>query len=392
MTGTLRIVRVLPFWAEAFGGPVAQARLVHRELLARGHDVRLVTADAGMPASVPRDTWHELDGVPTFVARAGVLAQSPPYVPPRSAKAALRSALGDCDVAALHVGLSAWGPMLARSAGRAGVPFVYNAEGALDPVRLAVKRWQKRAFVALYERRVLRQAAAVHVVTDAEREDVHRLGAPSDRIHVIPNGVVLPPPPDAAARTRGRARLGVPQHARLLLFLGRLHPLKGIDLALAAAAPVLRERADLHFVIVGPDDGAGAAVRAGIATLGCGERVRVLPAMHGDAKAEALAAADVFVLTSRSEGLPNAVLEAAAAGVPAWISTACRLPEVAEYGAGAVAEPEPAALRAALAAVLAAVDAGDAMRKNARTMVAERFTLAAVVDRLEALYAGLVRR
>lgn len=391
MTRGLRIVRVLPFYGNRHGGPVVQARLVNRELVARGHRVVVLSSDLDQPEATPRDTWCEHDGCRTFFARAGALAGVPPFVPPRAARAALAEALGDCDVATVNVGLSRWGNLLATLGRRAGVPFVYNAEGALDPVRLRVKRWRKVAFVALCERPVLRAAAAVHAVTTAEAADVARLGGDPARVHVIPNGVVLPPEPTAEQRARGRRRLGVPAAARLVLFLGRLHALKGIDLALAAAAAQLRARPDLHFAIVGPDDGAQATVRSAAAALGCGERVRVHAAVHGEAKHDVLAAADVFALTSRSEGLPNAALEAAAAGLPLWLTEHCRLPEVAEFAAGVVAPLERGALEAALAELLADVDGERRMAANARTMVAARFAIGAVVDRLEALYRGLVR-
>lgn len=392
MNDPLHIVRVMPFHGDRFGGPVAQARLVNRALCARGHRVTVVSADLDQPPTLPRDRWFELDGCTTFFATAGSFASAPPYLPPRAARRAVAEALATADLATVHVGLSRWGNLVAGLGARHRVPFVYNAEGALDPVRLRQKRWQKALFVALCERPVLRAAAAVHAVTAAEAADAMRLGAEPTRVHVIPNGVEVPTPHDAAQRAHGRQRLGVPMHARLLLFLGRLHPLKGLDLALAAAAPLLAHRPELHFAIVGPDDGAADALRRTIAQLGLTTQVRLHAPVQGEAKAEVLAAADVFALTSRSEGLPNAALEAAAVGLPLWLTEACHLPEVAEFGAGRIAAADPAALQVALAELLAEVDAGGPAAANARTMALARFSLGSVVDGLEALYRAVRRR
>lgn len=392
MTRRLRILRVLPFFGDAFGGPVAQAHRVHRELLARGHEVRLLSSDLGLAPEVARDAWHERDGVQCFFARAAGLAAQPPYRVPRAAQLAVREALANADVATLNVGLSLWGTTLARVTARARVPFVYNAEGALDPVRLRVKWLQKQLFLRCCERRVLRRASAIQAVTADEADAIVQQGAMRERVHVIPNGVVLPPAPAPGLRERGRERLAVPQNAFVILFFGRLHDLKGIDLLLAAAAPLLGGKRDVRLAIVGPDDGVGAALQRQALGLGVQDRVVFHRGVGERGKAEVFAAADVFALTSRSEGLPNAALEAAAAGLPLLVSEGCHLPEVAEFKAGTICALDLPSITAALTCFQA--DAGLRQRcgEGARRMAAARFELGRVVDRLEALYQGLAAR
>lgn len=384
----LRILRVLPFYGAEFGGPVVQARLVNRELIARGHEVRVVSSDLGMPATVCRDAWREHDGVSSFFARARGLARVPPYLPPRAARRTIAAALQSVDVATIHVGLSWWGSAVASACARAAVPFVYNAEGALDPVRLRLKRLQKRLFLASCERSVLRRASALQAVTAFEATCLAQQGAAAARVHVIPNGVELPAP-QLARRAAGRARLGLQDGARVVLFLGRRDALKGLDLLLEAAAPLLRAQPDLHLAIVGPPGNADAALRARAAALGVQTQLHLHAAVAHDAKAEVLAAADLFALTSRSEGLPNAALEAAAAGLPLLLTDACHLPEVVAFGAGRQCAVEVGAIAAALGELLG--DAGELQRcaAGARRMATERFAITRVVDQLEQLYRQL---
>ncbi|MCA8963476.1 MAG: glycosyltransferase [Planctomycetes bacterium] len=389
MTARLCIVRVLPFFGEAFGGPVAQAQRVHRELLARGHEVQLLSSDLGLPDDVPRDTWHDRDGVRTFFARARGWGTRPPYAPPRPAVRALREALTNADVASVNVGLSLWGPALARHAAAARVPFVYNAEGALDPVRLRLKAMQKRVFLGCCERRVLRGAAAIQAVTEHEATALFDQGAARERVHVIPNGVALADPPTAAQRRRGRERLGLPQDAVVVLFFGRLHAVKGLDLLIDAAAPLLRGPGEVHLAVVGPDEGAGPAVRRQVQALGLQHRVHIHGGVDATARGEVLAAADLFALTSHSEGLPNAAIEAAAAGLPLLLSDACHLPQVAEYDAGAICAASPPSIAAALTDLLRDPERRRGCGDRARRMAEERFALGRVVDALEQLYRDL---
>ncbi len=389
MTTNLRIVRVLPFFGAAFGGPVAQAQRVHHELLARGHEVLLLSSDLGLPADVPRDTWQQRDGVHSFFARARGWGTRPPYAPPRAAVSALRDALTGADVATVNVGLSLWGAALAKHAAAARVPFVYNAEGALDPVRLQLKALQKRLFLACCERRVLRKAAAIHAVTAHEAEAIVRQGAARQRVHVIANGVELPAAATNRSRQLGRERLGLPPDARVVLFFGRLHEVKGLDLLLDAAAPLLREQPDVHLAVVGPDEGALAALQRQTQSLGLGHRVHFHGGVDAAAKGEVFAAADLFALTSRSEGLPNAAIEAAAAGLPLLLSDACHLPEVAEYDAGAICTATVPAIRAALVTLLHDPRRRRDLGDNARRMAQERFSIGRIVEELERLYRHL---
>lgn len=384
---------MLPFFGAEFGGPVAQARIVHRELVARGHDVRLITTDLGQEPDAPRDTWHQRDGVRCYYAKATGLARIPPYWIPKPARHELRAALADADVVTINVGLSLWGKAVLSACRAASTPYVYNAEGALDPVRLAEKGWQKKLFLSCCERPVVRHAAALQAVTEYEAETLAAQGAASDRIHIVPNGVEVPPPTSQQQRTAGRKILGIPLDATVVLFFGRVSMLKGIDLLLAAAGSLMSTRPEVHIAIAGPDEGVVAGLRQQAQALQIHERVHFHPGVRTDrAKAEVLAAADVFALTSRTEGLPNAALEAAATGLPLLLTAACHLPEVADASAGSVCTEDAEDIAAALSRLLDDPVHRHRCAKNALQLASERFSIVTVVDQLVDLYRTLAER
>jgi len=195
----LSIVRVMPFFSDRYGGPVVQARLVCKELAARGHRLRVISSDLGLEPTVPREEWLDRDGYRVWHGRAGLLQRRPPY-PAGSLRPAIEAALSDTDVLCLNVGLTMLNDTGRRLARSRGVPYVYNAEGALCPDRLRVKRLAKRAFLRLVERPLLREAAALQAVSARERDDLIRQGAAPARITVVPNGVAEPPPVTGAER------------------------------------------------------------------------------------------------------------------------------------------------------------------------------------------------
>lgn len=390
MSASLDIVRVMPFCDpnNRYGGCVAQARATSARLAARGHRVQLITSDLGVDPRIPRDTWQEVDGYRVYYAATRAWHRQPPYLPARIG-AALEPALAGADVLCLNVGLTVVNARARSAARRHGVPYVYNAEGALCPQRLRQRRFAKSVFLRTHERRVLRSAAALHAVTPIEADDLARQGADPARIHVIPNGVDLAFEHSPAARDAFRAQHGLPRDAVVVLFLGRLHAVKGLDLLLQAAAAVARDHAAVRVVIAGPDDGHEAETRRTAARLGLSDRTVFTGMLEGDARRAALSAADVFALTSYSEGMPNAVLEAAAAGLPLLVTDACHVPEVERYGAGRVVPPDAARLADALRDLTAHAATRMGCGQNARRMVRAQFSLDAVVERLEALYRSV---
>lgn len=388
---TLRLLLTLPFFAPRFGGSVSQARLRCRALAQRGHEIALVTSDLALPDDLPRDRWFEHDGYRVFAARAARRHGVPPYLPPRRFATALQERLPQTDLLCLHVGLTLGGALAGRRARAAGVPYVYNAEGALDPVRLRQKRLAKALFLRLCERPLLRGAAAVQALTTVDGEFAVQQGADPDRVHVIPNMVDVDHWAQPGDRAGFRARHGLAPGATVVLFAGRLQALKGLDLLLAALVPALRQRADLVLVVLGAEEGAGAALRQQAAVAGVGARVRCLGEVPPAALRDAFAAADVFALTSRSEGLPVAALEAAAAGLPLWLSDACRLPQVVAAGAGVSAPPQADLLRAAAAPLLADPALRRRCGQQAQRLVQQQFSVEAVAVQLEALYLRLCR-
>lgn len=224
----------------------------------------------------------------------------------------------------------------ARSARRHGVPYIMTAHGMLERWALKAKAWKKKAYALAFERRILSRAECLHALTDAEIGDFRRFGLDRPAMR-IPNGVEAPtgvdPEPFWAKYPDLRTR-------QVVLFLGRIHVKKGIDLLCRAWGAVAHEHPNAHLVIAGPDTGN---TRSGLETLvdrlGVRKQVTFTGLLSGEAKWSALRAASLFVLPSHSEGFSVAVLEALAVGCPAIITSQCNFPEIVASHAGWVIEP-----------------------------------------------------
>jgi poly(glycerol-phosphate) alpha-glucosyltransferase len=268
----------------------------------------------------------------------------------------LRSQAGAVDVVHAH-GLWAHPSREARRfADRARVPRMVSVHGMLEPWCLDRSRWKKRVVSWLYERRNLTSAACLHALCRAEANSVRAVGL-TNPIAVIPNGVdlaIYESPPDG--RDVRRRWPSLPDK-RLVLFLGRIHPKKGL-LHLAEAWSRLGSRSSgWHLVIAGPDvNGHRAEIEQDIARRRIPDQVTFTGPVQGDRKLALLAAADLFVLPSFSEGFSVAVLEALACRLPVLISPQCNFEEVVAAGAGIQAEPDADAVAEGLSRMLGLTD------------------------------------
>jgi glycosyltransferase involved in cell wall biosynthesis len=177
---------------------------------------------------------------------------------------------------------------------------------------------------------------------------------------------------------------------RVILFLSRVHEKKGLN-HLAAALPVVRQiYPEAHVVVAGPDDGYGVTARRLFAETGSAEAVTFTGLLDGVLKRAALAAAEVYVLPSYSEGFSMSVLEAMAAAKPCVITHGCNFPEAAEAGAAHVVAAEAGPVGDALLACLRDPAEAKLMGKRAKELVSTRYTWDAVARQLVDVYEGIL--
>ena len=272
----------------------------------------------------------------------------------------------------------------AQAARQTGVPYVLSAHGMLEPWALANKRAKKLLYAGLVERKNVGGAACLHALTQAEAEQYFAFGARCP-VAVIPNGVDVP---EHAEATAFLARYPALQGKRIVLFLARLHPKKGLNLLLESWVALASRFPDAHLVIAGPDsEGTQARLTAFVIERGLEASVSFVGMLRGDDKWSALAAAEAMVLPSYSEGLSVSILEAMGLGLPVVITTGCNLPEVEEFKAGWQIEPVRDRLTAALAELLSnAPDENRAIGARGAALVKARFTWPKVAAQMAEVY------
>jgi glycosyltransferase involved in cell wall biosynthesis len=377
----VRVLLVTPYYLPAyhFGGPVVVAETVVGDLLARGHEVTVATTDAlddrrripaGTPAERDRAVVRRFPNI-----HHGLAARSMAWTP-RGWRRWIASHAREFDVVLLYDVYSVLSVAAARAAVAANVPYVVQPLGSLAPSRERGRPLVKRAFLSLWGRRTLREAAALVHSTDDERQDFLAVGSPPDRLVRLPLPLDLPAAQDTPTAS-----------APTVVSVGRLDPIKGLDVLIEAVALARREVPRLRLEIAGPGDDHRAQLAELAARLGVQDAVRFHGFVSTAEKVRLLEGAHAFCLLSRSEGLPVSALEAMACGTPVVLSRGCHLPEV-DGVAGAVVDRDPAAAATAIAGLLADEPRRREMGRAARAF-AEDFRTERAMGELVALLERL---
>jgi glycosyltransferase involved in cell wall biosynthesis len=317
----MRLLVCVPWFApaRAFGGTVTVAVATVKGALEAGHEVTVATTDVlDQRSRVPADVPSEPVGarVVRFPNVSQKLAATNTPLP-RGLRKWLRRHVQEFDVVLLLDVYSAVSMLGARAAARAGVPYVLEALGTLPATPERGRSAAKRAFLALWGRRTVRDAAACLYLSEIERREYLAQGAEPERLHPLPPPLDLPDPGD------------VPRAPKpTVVYLGQLHPIKRIDVLIDAFARVREAVPEARLEVIGAPSAHGEELQTQAAALGLGASVAFRGLIPEEEKGRALAAAHVFALLSASEGLPVTPLEALACGTPVVLSPGCGLPEV----------------------------------------------------------------
>jgi glycosyltransferase involved in cell wall biosynthesis len=278
-----------------------------------------------------------------------------------------------------------WGPIIARWY---GVPYVMTLHGALYPeLYYQGNLWFKRIHYFALLRRNLSKASAVHCTTGAEQNSIlsfTRLrGLP---ITVIPYGLSNDVP-DA----KDSLRMLEAGHTKTILFIGRIHKIKGLDILFSAFSKLIDKDVSYQLLCVGPDDDNYRQQIEPLLSARAKERVVFTGMLSGADKVAAFNAADMFVLPSYSENFGMTVIEAAKYKVPMIISNKVGLAEeVLQHQAGLVINTDVDALLDAIQTLSNDDALAQRLVFNAYEMFEQQFQISQVAQAFHRLYQGLI--
>lgn len=258
-------------------------------------------------------------------------------------------------------------------------PLLISTRGMLEPAALKYRRWKKCVAWNIYQKRILQGASALHVTSSLEASSVSALGLRPEVV-CIANGL-----PVSFERPMLRA-----PGPKKVLFLGRIHPIKGLPMLIEAWSRI--RPLDWILEIAGPDE-----VNHRESLEKCAKALSVQQSVHftgrvdGEAKKELFSRAAVFVLPSHSENFGLAAGEALAAGLPVIATTGTPWQALESERCGWYVDTSVDGLEAGLRAALATpLDELQAMGLRGHSFVARSYSWVAVAEKMKLLYGRIV--
>jgi len=392
----MRVLCVSPSYWPAFeiGGPVTALHGLNKALVRAGVDISVFTTNVRLK-KIPNEQVKVIDGVKikyfNYWNSLEFLGENGWQYSPQSWRS-LRDNIETFDL--VHItGIWNFPSTIAlHYSARSGVPFIVSPHGSLAPDKISIKAWKKKLYYDLFIKKNLLCASGIHFFTQKEAEECLRYIQLEGKAIIVPNGVNLCDFDCLPKKETARAHYPFLQEKIVILYLGRIDRIKGLDILIESFANVARARPYVHLLLAG----GGAKnyediIKQMIKSKDIQHRVTFTGMLSGQDKLEVLAACDIFVLPSYSEAFSMAILEAMASKLPVIITDKCHFNQVAEEKAGIVVVPNPKELSMAMETLIDSPEKCRRMGENARKLIEEKYTWDKVAGMMIKAYEDILR-
>lgn len=376
----MKILHVIPYFNPKRGGDVNVCYHIAKHLTKRGHDVTIFTTDFEFDEKFART----LNGVRVVPFHCYLNIQLFLYSP--QMKKELKKEIKNFDIIHVHDFRTYQNVVGHHYAMNYHVPIVLQAHGDIP---FFEKSRLKTLYDFVWGKRILNNATKVIALTKVEAEQYKKMGVLDDKIEIIPNGIDLSEYENLPERGIFRKKYGINDDEKVVLYLGRLHKIKGLDLLVDAFSDLVKRKDNVKLVIVGPDDGYLSLLKKQIDNLTLNDKVLLTGPLYGNEKLSTYVDADVYVLPSVYDAFPNTVLEALACGTPIIVTDRCGIANLVDDKVGCVVEFDKSQLRNTMFKVLSNEKLRRKFGENGRKLVDERFDWGKIIDRVEKVYSAL---
>jgi glycosyltransferase involved in cell wall biosynthesis len=237
--------------------------------------------------------------------------------------------------------------------------------------------------------KIIHGASKLIALTSSEVNQYIKVGADKNKIFIVPNGIDIAEFNDLPTKKEFRIQYGINDDEKIILFVGRIHKIKGLDLLIDVMVDISLQLRNCRLVIAGPDDGYLSLIKSQIENLGIEDKVLFTGPLYGIDKICAYAAANVYVQPSLYELFPISVLEAIVCGVPVVLTDKCCNSDIVKDGLGIVVRRDKSEMMKAIVSILREDISVD---QEAINNFKRQYNLTKIIDRVEILYDDSVRK
>jgi glycosyltransferase involved in cell wall biosynthesis len=320
----MKILQVTVFFKPSWeaGGVARVAYEISRNLIKEGHEVTVYTTDGfKFKIKSKKNRPVDVDGINTYYFKnlfhylIKMNITTPYYLP-----FVARKKIKDFDIIHIHEHRTLLAIIVHYYAKKYNIPYVVQAHGSLP--NTFGKQMQKKIFDAIWGNNILKDASKLISVSTIEVDQYLQMNVPAEKVIVIPNGIDLDSFSELPKKGSFRKKYNI-NEKHIILFLGRLHEIKGIDFLIKSYAKLIKERTNVILVLAGPDDGYLEKAKSLVEELTLKEHVKFTGFINGAEKLAAYVDADVLVYPSIFEIFGLVPFEAIMCGTPVIVTDNC---------------------------------------------------------------------
>lgn len=389
----MKILQIIPHYLPAYqyGGPIHSVHNLSRAMVDKGVDVTVWTTDLGLKDrdDIPSGKEVFIDGVKVYYFP---IIGSFHYSLSLTLMNYMNDKISNFDI--VHIqGVYQFHSLIGGYFARKyRVPYVLTPRGMLTQGSVNRKgRLKKKIYISLVERKNIEKANFVHCTTKNEKKELINLGLNPNKIVVIPNGVKLSENEGFSKDESFRKEYKL-LGKTIILFLGRLSWVKGLDLLIPAFAKIVSHYPNVHLILAGPDSrGYRRKIEAWIRKNEIEEYVTFTGLITGKEKLEALKESDIFVLSSYSEGFGMAAAEAMFAGLPVIVTRKVGIWEIIqENGCGKIIDLNPESIAQGISYLIENTEERIKLGNRARETAKREFSIQLVAEKMIQAYEFVV--
>ena len=308
---------------------------------------------------------------------------------PLSAPFKIRKYIKSYDIVHIHEHRQTLAIIVSYFARRNNKPYIVQAHGSVLP--FFQKEGLKNLFDKAFGFRILHNASCVFALTEVEKEQYLKMGVDEEKIEIVPLGTNLEEYENLPEYGKFKSKFHIDNDDKLILFIGRLHEIKGLDLLIEAFDDLVKNEDDgyadnIKLAIVGPDDGYLSILEEKIRESSIEDNVIVAGPLYKEEKQEALVDCDLFVMPSRYESFTTSGLEAMACSKPLVLTKNNHIHDWVDGNVGIACDDNKDSLRKAIEKLLFDEDLASVYGENGRKLIEEKYNWDIINEQILEIY------
>lgn len=292
---------------------------------------------------------------------------------PLSAPFKIRRDIKNYDIVHIHEHRQTLAIFVSYFARKNKIPYIVQAHGSVLP--FFQKEGLKNIFDKVFGFRILHNASCVFALTEIEKEQYLKMGVDEDKIEIVPLGINLEEYANLPDYGKFRSKFHINDDDKLILFVGRIHEIKGLDLLIGSFNDLIINNNDhpIKLAIVGPDDGYLSKLEEKIREYSIEDNVIITGPLYKQDKQEALVDCDLFVMPSKYESFTTSGLEVMACGKPLVLTKNNHIHDWVDGNVGIACDDNEDSLREAMKKVLFDENLSLAYGEKGRELVEDKY-------------------